>query len=189
MVVISLNEYLSSLGIHLEELLQRYRRSLDGGDVPVPREILALATHLSDKRLAGVNLGPADCVPDTGEADLQRQSTDPSAMALRKEIDVSCDVSDDGIENVTPLQIWLKLLKKLNDMEEVEDRMKDAVPAGDDEKAQLMREEAFVLSEALAELHKLASKEVRERFLPHLAWPAAPSQHEDWSQTGVAQLY
>ena len=103
---------------------------MDGGDVGVLREILALATHLSDKRLAGVNLGPADSVSYTGEADLQRQSTDPSAMARRREIDLSCAVSDDGIENLTPLQICFKLLKKLNVMEEVEDRMKDAVPAG-----------------------------------------------------------
>ena len=81
---------------------------MDGGDVGVPRETLALATHLFAKRLASVNLGPADCVPYIGEADVQRQSTDPSAMALRREIDVSCAVSDDGIESLWGKWLYAK---------------------------------------------------------------------------------
>ena len=96
--------------------------------------------------------------------DPEDQSTAPSAAEERTGVDVSCVVTDDGVENLTPLQIWSKLLKKLNVLEDVETRMNEASNTGDDQ-AQLIRDEAFALQEALGAIHKLASKEVRDELV------------------------
>ena len=51
-------------------MCEKYKASLGGNKVGVPREIIAAATQLAEDRIAGVNLGLADAVPQSGSDEM-----------------------------------------------------------------------------------------------------------------------
>ena len=69
---------LHALGPVLEDVLDKYRRSLQGKTAGVPRELVQTATELTEKRMAGINLGPADAVPAGFESVFPKPVHEPS---------------------------------------------------------------------------------------------------------------
>ena len=119
---------LHALGPVLEDVLDKYRRSLQGKTAGVPREVVQTATELTEKHLAGSNLGPADAVPAGFEAAFPGTETHEDGMNphsdgmnaqegechspltashARQELDTSCVVTDTGMDSLEPLQLYI----------------------------------------------------------------------------------
>ena len=150
-----------NLGPVLENVIDKYRTSLKGKAVGVPAELQVAATPLSSSRLAGVNLGPADCVPQHNDGEEDHQ--EDGFCTQRAATDSSCAVIDEGEETLTPLQLWSVAMKKYKVLEECE-TIFNSVSAEESEKAQALRDEATAIGQAIQQLHGLASQEMRQQL-------------------------
>ena len=150
-----------NLGPVLESVIDKYRTRLKGKIAGVPAELQVAATTRSSSRLAGVNLGPADCVPqhNDGEEDLQEEAF----CTHRAATDSSCAVIGEGEHKITPFQLWSVAMKKYKVFEECETTFNTA-GAEESEKAQALRDETCAIGQAIHAVHDLASKEIRQQL-------------------------
>ena len=134
---------LHALGPVLEDVLDKYRHSLQHRNVGVPREIMQTATELREQHVTGTNLGPADAVPaglesfcpeaehgpsaapETSSADPQLMSgidlhdqSHMTASRARQALDSSLVIIDPDKESLTPLQCYTRAMRQYGVLQE-----------------------------------------------------------------------
>ena len=152
----------ASLGERMEKVLAAYACSLGGARRGVPRELLEAATRISEESVPAHLPGPADA---TAEAAAEVE-TDAAAAG-----DSSAAILDTGREDVSFLRLWNEAIRKYHVLQELEHAYERASWEHDDAaQAQLQRDEALALAEAVHALRRLGEGEARKRLVAYQAF-------------------
>ncbi|MDA8582581.1 hypothetical protein N9L68_00080 [bacterium] len=92
----------------LEELLQKYVRSVGHEAGGTPSELIQGACRLARGRLPVHAKGPADCVDEP-----LHESGDPEVEEDELQDDQNCAAAlDGGVDDITPVQLWDLRMRK-----------------------------------------------------------------------------